>query len=133
MMKISFLITFFILFHSGCQSDQETENAQVTQQRDQVRKDIQDWIDKVFSDNKKLRIAVEDLAKTPPESCEFKYKVECVEKIVGFDKALEIQFEMMSRVLNTPERQAQFDENIQKCKFGQGFNKQTCPHEQEGD
>lgn len=131
MMKLNVLIGLLLcLCLLGCQADRPSGGQGNTRQKEEgVRADLQEWINKEFSGRDKLKLAVEDLARTAPESCDFKLKVECIEQIVGFDKALEIELEMMKRVLNTPERQKRFDKNIQKCHFGQGMNKQVCAHE----
>lgn len=130
MMKSNILICILCLFFLSCEAEGPLdEKVGPVQKTQEVREDIKKWINAEFSDQQELKRAVEQLAMTPPESCQFKHKVECIEKIVGFDEALEIEIEMMKRILNTTERQKKFDENIQKCHFGQGMNKQVCPHE----
>lgn len=129
MMYLKLIILSFLLTFTGCFDKSSNEVDAVAKDQNEVRGDIKSWIEKEFSGQKDLKRAVEELAQTPPESCDFKYKVECIEKITGFDKALEIELEMMKRVINTAERQKRFDENIEKCHFGQGMNKQVCAHE----
>lgn len=129
MMYLKILTLGLSFIFLGCQAEKTTQETPKSETKKAIRSDLKDWIDEEFSDKKNLKAAVKDLARTPPESCEFKDKVECIEKLVGFDQALEIELEMMKRVLNSPERQKQFDENIEKCHFSAGMDKKTCIYE----
>lgn len=95
--------------------------------KDGVRDDLQVWIEKEFQDEELVQKAIKEMAKTHPASCEFKHKTGCLELLVGFDESLRIEIELMERVLNTPDRQKDFEEKLVECKFSEELTQQKCP------
>jgi len=87
----------------------------IDKDNDGVRDDIQVWIESSFSADEKVLEAVRELAKVHPSHCDFKYKSQCLESIVGFDRSFEIEMELMERVLNTPDRQKDFEARLAPC------------------
>jgi hypothetical protein len=87
----------------------------IDKDNDGVRDDLQVWIESSFSDDQSVFEAVRELAKVHPSHCDFKYKSRCLESLVGFDESFEIEMELMERVLNTPERQKDFEARLAPC------------------
>lgn len=131
MMKVFLILSLFVLLTSCIGETEKKEDAKSlrSEKSPQMRESLRAWVKERAGDSEKLRLVLEDLAQTRPESCDFKYKVQCVEGLIGFDEALEIEIELMERLLDTKERQQRFDENIQKCHFNGQMNKIRCAYE----
>lgn len=82
---------------------------------DGIRDDLQIWINTNFGEELPVLEAVSELAKVHPSHCDFKYKSRCLESLVGFEKSFEIEMELMERVLNTPDRQKDFETRLAPC------------------
>lgn len=95
--------------------------------KDGVRDDLQVWIESEFRKSELIQMAVKEMARTHPASCDFKYKTGCLELLVGFDEALRVELELMERVLNTPARQKDFENKLEPCHSSEEMNQQKCP------
>lgn len=91
-----------------------------------VRDDVQVWIEKNFADNEELKAAVMDMAQVHPSSCDFKHKSTCLELLVGFEQSFGIELELMERLINTPDRQRDFEERLEQCPLTDEIASSKC-------
>ena len=93
---------------------------------DGVRDDLQVWIQTEFSDSREVQLAVREMAKVHPMSCELPLRTKCLEGLVGFDRALEIELQLMEKYVNTPERQKHFEAQSVQCETSLELQAAKC-------
>ncbi len=96
---------------------------------DGVRDDLQVWIQAEFKDSREIQLAVREMAKVHPMSCELPLRTKCLEGLVGFDRALEIELQLMERYVNTPERQQHFEAQTVECETSLELQAAKCNFE----
>ena len=116
-MKIIYTLIFvFLVSCSGLKnSDSKSSVMGEDSDKDGVRDDIQTWIDDQYNPNSRVRLALREIAKIHPASCDYKYSVDCLESVVGLEKRIELEVALLEMTLNSEERREEYESRLANC------------------